>query len=124
ANTSFLGIPLTEAWLGRAAVPWAVLYDQLGSFLALTIYGSFVIATHAPGVARRPTVGALARRVATFPPFLALLAAVAVKALAPEGLPTVLSGALGAIAASLVPTVMVAVGLQWRLALARDELAP
>lgn len=121
ANTSFLGIPLTEAWLGRAAVPWAVLYDQLGSFLALTVYGSMVIATHAPG-GGRPTPRLLARRVATFPPFLALLAALAVKAAG--GLPPVINGALGTIAASLVPTVMVAVGLQWRLALARDELAP
>ena len=124
ANTSFLGIPLTEAWLGRSAVPWAVLYDQLGSFLALTIYGSFVIATHAPGATRRPRAAELARRVVAFPPFLALLGALVVKAVAPEGLPPTLTGALGAIAASLVPTVMVAVGLQWRVALAREELGP
>src|SRR5690606_1606228 len=32
-NTSFIGIPLIEAHLGAEAIPYAILYDQLGTFL-------------------------------------------------------------------------------------------
>ena len=34
-NTSFLGIPMVKAFFGDNAIPYALLYDQLGSFLAL-----------------------------------------------------------------------------------------
>ena len=33
-NTSFLGIPMVEAFFGNKAVPYAVLYDQIGSFFS------------------------------------------------------------------------------------------
>ncbi|MEY4581566.1 MAG: hypothetical protein RL701_6269, partial [Pseudomonadota bacterium] len=38
-NTSFLGFPLVAALLGDDAVKYAVVYDQLGSFIALSSYG-------------------------------------------------------------------------------------
>lgn len=122
-NTSFLGIPLTSAWLGPAAVPYAVLYDQLGSFLALTLYGAFIVARFS-GTAGdvRPRVSQLAKKVVTFPPFIALVVATVLAFAWPMGLPATLTGALEQVAASLVPTVMVAVGLQWRLALPRRFL--
>ncbi|MEJ2690972.1 MAG: AEC family transporter, partial [Deltaproteobacteria bacterium] len=34
-NTSFLGIPMVDVFFGAEGIPYAVLYDQLGSFLAL-----------------------------------------------------------------------------------------
>jgi len=122
-NTSFLGIPLTAAWLGSDAVPYAVLYDQLGSFLALTVYGAFVIARYSGAADEpKPRIGVLAKKVVLFPPFIALVVSVTLALLLPDGLPPLVSGALEQIAASLVPTVMVAVGLQWRLALPRRYL--
>jgi len=122
-NTSFLGIPLTSAWLGPDAVPYAVLYDQLGSFLALTIYGALIIARYS-GAADEPLpqMGRLAKKVVLFPPFIALVVAVVLALTLRDGLSPLVSGALEQIAASLVPTVMVAVGLQWRLALPRHHL--
>jgi malate permease and related proteins len=45
-NTSFLGIPMVRAFFGEQAVSYAVLYDQLGSFLALATYGSVIIALY------------------------------------------------------------------------------
>ncbi len=122
-NTSFLGIPLTLAWLGPDAVPYAVLYDQLGSFLALTLYGAFIVARFAASPAEAPPSAArLAMNVVLFPPFIALLLALVLALVLPEGLPPLVTGALEQIAASLVPTVMVAVGLQWQLGLARAHL--
>lgn len=122
-NTSFLGIPLTAAWLGPDAVPYAVLYDQLGSFLALTLYGAFIVARFSGAAdAAPPRASLLAKKVIAFPPFIALVAAIVLALVLPEGLPSLVTGALEQVAASLVPTVMVAVGLQWRLGLARHHL--
>lgn len=118
-NTSFLGFPLVQAWFGETGMPYAVIYDQLGSFFALTLYGSVVLARYGAGEA--PTARNLARRILSFPPFLALLTGFA---LAPWGLPAVLEPALSRIGATLVPVVMVAVGLQWRLAMAKGRRAP
>ncbi len=42
-NTSFLGIPMVQSFFGDQAIPYALLYDQLGSFLALATYGSLVL---------------------------------------------------------------------------------
>ncbi len=38
-NTSFLGIPMVQAFFGGEGIPYAVFYDQFGSFLALATYG-------------------------------------------------------------------------------------
>ncbi len=126
-NTSFLGIPLTAAWLGPDAVPLAVVYDQLGSFLALTLYGTAIISRFAPPPApddaprETTTTASTARRIATFPPFIALLVALAAIAL-PNGWPPAIESAFTLIGHSLVPTVMVAIGLQWKLGLDRADL--
>jgi len=121
-NTAFLGLPLTSALLGPEALPYAVLYDQLGSFLALTIYGSYIAGTFGAGA--RVDARAVARRVLVFPPFVALVVGVALAVLLPQGLPRVVDGALALVAASLVPAVLVAVGLGWRLVLPRGARAP
>ncbi len=66
-NTSFLGYPLTRAMLGEAALPYAVVYDQFGSFLLLSTWGLWVLARYGgdrpPTVAGgRPQGGPLSRR--------------------------------------------------------------
>jgi predicted permease len=43
-NTSFLGIPMVTAFFGEEQVPYAIIYDQLGSFIALSTYGAVVLA--------------------------------------------------------------------------------
>lgn len=132
-NTVFIGLPLIEALRGPEALPFAIVYDQLGSFLALTVYGAFITAAWSPrattpdaapdGRPARPSVGAIARKVVVFPPFIALLVGLAASAL-PDGLPPLLSHALERIAASLVPTVLVAVGLGWRFRLPSGQAEP
>jgi predicted permease len=139
-NTSFVGLPLTEAWLGPEAVPWAILYDQLGSFVALVTWGSWIVATHraviGPGggqvssavgpdrtrPAGAPRAADIGRRIATFPPFIALILAVLIGL--SGGLPAIAADALELLSRALVPSVLVAVGLQWRLALPAADRAP
>lgn len=118
-NTSFLGIPMVQAFFGEDGVPVALLYDQLGSFLALSTWGAFVVANWGGGQA--PTLGRVLGDIARFPPFVALIAAVALRWV-PR--PAVVMQVFEAVAASLVPVVMVAVGLQLRLRLPPGERWP
>jgi hypothetical protein len=119
-NTSFLGIPMVKSFLGEAAIPYAVFYDQLGTFLGLATWGSVVLALYGHGAAR-PTAASVARKIATFPPFVALLAALALR---PFGYPPVAARLLDALAATLVPVVMIAVGCQLRLRVGRGAVGP
>ena len=41
-NTSFMGIPIVNAYMGESAIPYVLVYDQLGTFIALAIYGTFI----------------------------------------------------------------------------------
>ena len=118
-NTSFLGYPLVRALLGEAALPYAVIYDQFGAFLILSTFGLYVLARY--GGDAKPTLGLIARRVATFPPFLALLFGLT---LMPEAPPAWIAGGLQRLADALLPLVVLAIGLSLKLALPRDELKP
>ena len=124
ANTSFLGLPLVEAHLGPDAVPLAIVWDQLGSFLLLSTFGAFVLAAYRQPSesSAKPTLSTIARVVVRFPPFVALLLALALGWLAPSSALAPLQSVLGPIGASLVPVVMVAIGLQWRATLPRQHL--
>lgn len=118
-NTSFLGYPLVRALLGEDALPYAVIYDQFGAFLILSTFGLYVLARY--GGDAKPTPALIGRRIATFPPFLALVAGLTVM---PESPPAWIAGGLQRLADALLPLVVLAIGLSMKLALPRDELKP
>ena len=119
-NTSFLGIPMTRAFFGEAAVPYALLYDQLGSFLALATYGSFVLALYGRG-SSRPSLHAVLKKVVSFPPFIALVAAFLLR---PLTYPPIIIDILDMLAATLIPLVMIAVGYQLQPKMDKAVRAP
>ncbi len=114
-NTSFLGFPMVEALIGPDAVRFAVLYDQLGSFLMLATYGLFVVARFSSEAT--PSVRSMLARVARFPPFIALTLA-----LIPFPHPPLLDSVLGRLGDTLVPLAMFAVGLRLELRAPADPL--
>jgi predicted permease len=116
-NTSFLGYPLCAALLGEQALPLAAVYDQLGSFLILVSVAPLVLARAAgqPGVGPAATL----RSVLSFPPFLALLVALAPWPQQPAWLTEVLA----ALSHALVPVAIFAVGLKLRITLPPQRLA-
>ncbi|MBF0455211.1 MAG: AEC family transporter [Magnetococcales bacterium] len=120
-NTSFLGIPMIDALFGADLVPYGVLYDQLGTFPGLTIYGALILAVYSGdgAVSARKII----HKILTFPPFLALLAAAII---ASQGwvLPAMVTSILERLAATLVPVVMVAVGLQLTFHLEKQYVKP
>ena len=114
-NTSFFGIPMVKTFFGDSAISYALLYDQLGSFFALAIYGSIILAVYSTGE-NRPTVLSILKNIFTFPPFIALILAFVLK---PYSYPEIAISLLQTLAATLVPLVMVAVGFQLKLQLDR-----
>lgn len=118
-NTSYLGFPLTEALLGAEALPYAVVYDQFGSFLMLSSYGLWVLATY--GGDQKPTLAGMGRRIIAFPPFIALVLGFTVMPAEP---PPVVAELLDRLAALLLPLVTLAIGLGIRLSLPWRELSP
>ena len=118
-NTSFLGFPLVEAWWGSDGLPIAIIYDQFGSFIALSTYGLWVLAVYGQG--EKPTARIMFTRIFHFTPFIALLLSIPLFFFA---LPDVINDILARIGATLVPVILVAVGLQWRLELHTDWRVP
>ncbi len=118
-NTSFLGIPMIEAFWGTDMVSYGIIYDQFGSFLALSTYGSFVLALYSGQ--QRPGIIQIIKKIFLFPPFLALLAALIFARLLQHPL---IAESLGLISASLVPVVMVAIGMQLKIRLAPGHTVP
>ena len=114
-NTSFLGIPMVKAFFGENAISYALLYDQLGSFLALATYGSLILALYGTGESK-PTIAGVVKKVISFPPFIALVLAFILKAFP---YPPVAVSLLEILASTLVPLVMIAVGFQLTLRLSR-----
>jgi predicted permease len=119
-NTSFLGFPMVEAFFGDQALPYAMIYDQAGSFLALATYSTILAAWYNPNAAT-PTTGQIIKRVLTFPSFVALIVALCLKSVP---YPAFFSLVLDSLAATLVPVIMIAVGFQFRLQLDNKEAKP
>ena len=118
-NTSFLGYPLTRALVGDHALPYAVVYDQFGTFLILSTFGLWALARY--GGEHSPSPREMALRVAKFPPLWALVAGFTVM---PADPPAWLDGGLQRLSDALLPLAMLTIGLSVRLALPRDELKP
>ncbi len=119
-NTSFLGIPMVEAFFGIDAVKYALLYDQPGTFLALATYGSVIIAVFGnSGV--KVSASEILKRVFTFPPFIALIAAFIFRTVEYS---SIFTNILSVLASTLIPLVMIAVGFQLKIKIHTDELKP
>lgn len=108
-NTSFLGFPLCSALLGERSLPLAAVYDQLGSFLLLSIIAPIALGSATAGGAS-PRPSQILRQIFTFPPMIALIVA-----LLPLPHPAFLEALFTTAASALVPLAMVAVGLKLRL---------
>jgi predicted permease len=107
---------MVEAFFGKNAVPYALLYDQLGSFLALATYGSLILALYGTEESK-PSAKSVVRKVISFPPFIALVLAFFLKGFP---YPPIAVSLLDILASTLVPLVMVAVGFQLTLRLSRN----
>ncbi len=125
-NTSFVGFPMIEAFFGSAGIPYALLYDQVGSFLILSIYATIIAAvySHSPSsqaAGSRPSARQLLLRIVRFPPFVALLLALLLRDIS---YPAIAQQFIDSLAQTLVPVIMVAVGFQLKFRLAAEDRQP
>jgi hypothetical protein len=116
ANTSFLGLPMIETFYGKEHLGLGILIDQLGTYMVLSTLGILIAVTYAAGDA---SAAAIAKKILRFPPFQAVLLALALK---PLEYPEALEVVLGKLGATLAPLALVSVGYQLRLAELRGRL--
>jgi predicted permease len=118
-NTSFLGIPIIEAFFGTAALSHLIVYDQVGTILIFATYGSIILALYGrDGAFNLPAV---ARQMLMYPPSIALVIGLT---FGPWLTLSKVTPALQSVASTLVPLVMTAIGFQLKLRLPRRVLAP
>lgn len=118
-NSSFLGIPIIHAYLGDEALPFILVYDQIGTFLALSTYGIFVAAYYSNSSEINAKM--MAVKIFTFPPFISLVIALFLMG---SSFPDTISKVLGTLGDTIVPLALVAVGLQLQLKLPGHEIKP
>jgi malate permease and related proteins len=108
-NTSYVGLPMIEAYYGHQGIASGIIVDQLGSFLVLSTLGITVAGIYSSG---RPGVAEMAKRILLFPPFIALVIALL---LIPMEYPSWLTLVLKRMGDTLAPLALLAVGFQLRL---------
>lgn len=118
-NSSFLGIPVINAYLGDEALPFILVYDQMGTFLALATYGIFVAAYYSNQ--SEINVRIMVVKILTFPPFVSLIIALFFIG---TPFPETISKVLLMLGNTIVPIALVAVGLQLQLKLPGHEIKP
>jgi hypothetical protein len=118
-NSSFLGIPIIDAFMGESAMPYILIYDQFGTFLALSFYGTFIVSyySHKSEV----NLKIILFKIITFPPFIALITALLLMGVTFDA---TISKVLTSLSSTIVPIALLAVGLQLKLRLDMDEIKP
>lgn len=118
-NTAFLGLSIIPVFFGFSAIPYGVMYDQLGSFLALATYGAAVAGAY--GKSNNVGQKSLAVKIATFPPFIFLVIGFLLK---DYTFPILLSDLLSLLSMALVPTAMLAIGMNVSFKIKRQLIGP
>lgn len=118
-NTSFVGIPVIQAYFGESALPYVLIYDQLGSFIVLSTYGTFISVYYS----REDNVDikAIAIKIITFPTFIALLTSLFFIG---TTFNPVITSVLSSLASTIIPLALVSVGLQLKFKLPKEDMKP
>lgn len=117
-NTSFVGLPMIQAFYGSQWLGVGIVADLAGSFFVLSTLGILAATACSKGAM---TSGTVLKKIAAFPPFLALVAAFLLK---PVPFPQWLDYLLVQLGGTLTPLALVSVGFQLRLSRLKGELSP
>lgn len=117
-NTSFVGLPMISAYFGSEWLALGLFIDLFGSYLALSTLG-IGIATFCSS--KHFDWRVMVRRIVTFPPFIAIMAALATNHLDRPDWVEVILEMLGA---TLTPLALAAVGFAIRIDKLRYRVFP
>jgi malate permease and related proteins len=107
-NTSFLGLPMVDFFYGKQGLPYAIIADQLGTFLVLSVLGiPFLLSKSGETLSRNHFL----MKILSFPPFLSLVFS---SFFLSTNNPPLLQNVLQRLGDTLVPLAMVSVGFNWK----------
>jgi predicted permease len=118
-NTSFMGVPMVNAFFGEAGIPYLIVYDQVGTMLIFAVYGSIILALY--GREGTVNVAEVAKRALLFPPTTALLVGLLLRG---WPYPAPMLNGLENLSGMLTPLVMTAIGFQLKIRLSPTVLQP
>lgn len=105
-NTSFVGLPMIEAYFGKQYLGIGIIADQLGSFMVLSTLGILAATLYSSG---EVTPRQMAKKILMFPPFQALILAFLLRPVSFPGWSVTILEKLGS---TLTPLALVSVGFQ------------
>lgn len=111
-NTSFVGVPMVEAFYGESYIPLALIYDQFGSFLIFATYGTVIVSIFS---GEELTAKKVAKKIFLFPAFIALIIAMFIP------IHDIFGPMLKNLSLTLVPLAIVSVGFSLRLKMAEHK---
>lgn len=112
-NTSFVGFPYLKAFLGEESLKYGVVFDQLASFLPVSLLSGFILAY---GSGKKANIDI--KKVITFPPFIALIFGFLV---AQFPVPKFILNSLKDIGDTVIPLAIFSVGMNLKLSFALFE---
>lgn len=116
-NTGFLGVPMLKSLAGNEPLAYAILFDQFGTFVAVSTYGVILVAVHSGEKVRGLQ---LVKDIVLFPPLIALIAAIFL----PSGWWQPPRDFLQLLAKLVVPLTMLSIGMKFRFRLAPGLIGP
>ena len=108
-NVGLIGFPIVEALRGEDGLKLALVGDQAGCFIAFALGGTLIAALYSGANVQ---VGAVAKKVLLFPPFVAFL--IGILAGLVGGWPDAIEPIFARLGATLAPIALFSVGLQLR----------
>jgi len=118
-NTAFFGYPAVSAFFGEQSLGYAIIYDQLGSFIALATFGTIVVSIY--GTSQKISFKTVLLKIVGFPPFIALIAGIFLVKTPVSGM---MLKMLEGLSATLVPLAIFSVGAQLKFRQPSTNIKP
>ena len=115
-NTSFLGFPFQLAFNGEEGLKYAVIFDQLASFLPVSLLSSFILAY---GKETKKTKIDW-KKIIFFPPFITLITAFTLKPFI--SIPEFVMESLHTLGMTVIPLALFAVGYNLRFSSVKNRI--
>ncbi len=109
-NTSFVGIPVVEAFFGKEGLETLIIVDLPGTFVVLSTLGILVATKYS----KVKTSVSLSRKLISFPPFIAFIIGI-VMAIIKVDFPEVVSETFKTLTATVSPIALISVGFQLKI---------
>jgi len=117
-NTSFVGIPMVEHFFGNNFSIYALIYDQLGSFLILATYGAIITSLYSNSTFNLKEV---VKNIILFPPFFVLVFSFLLK---PYELNFFIKELLNLFSSLLTPIALLSIGLNLNFRIEKEDSKP